>query len=39
MTKQDAIRAINEAKTLDELRAVLLAMVEKLPWTIVVEMR
>lgn len=34
MTKQDAIRAITEAKTLDELRTVLLVIVSKLHWEI-----
>jgi hypothetical protein len=34
MTKQDAIRLITTAQSIDELREVLLAMVEKLPWEI-----
>jgi hypothetical protein len=39
VTKQAAIRAINEAKTVAELRAALLAMVEKLAWPIEVKSR
>jgi hypothetical protein len=34
VTKQDAVRAVDDAQSVDELRAVLLAIVDKLPWTI-----
>jgi hypothetical protein len=37
MTKQDAIRLITTAQSVDELREVLLAMVEKLAWQIEIE--
>lgn len=39
MTKDQAVQAIKDAKSVEELRVVLLEIVQKLPWPVRVEMR